>query len=120
MMSKFIKTLGIGLTVWMGSLSTVFAASTEVTQIFQQLAQTPIVRADFEQQKKLPSLNKTFVSNGSLLFAKSYGVAWQIKRPVQADLIVTPTKLVQKPSEHLARFKLINHLIVLLQHSFYS
>jgi len=106
MMSKFIKTLGIGLMVWMGSLSTVFAASTEVTQIFQQLAQTPIVRADFEQQKKLPSLNKTFVSNGSLLFAKSYGVAWQIKRPVQADLIVTPTKLVQKTQRTFSQIQI--------------
>jgi hypothetical protein len=37
MMSKFVKTLGIGLTVWMSSLSAVYAASTEVTQIFQQL-----------------------------------------------------------------------------------
>ncbi|AMM28346.1 outer membrane lipoprotein carrier protein LolA [Acinetobacter pittii] len=95
-MSKFIKTLGLGAAVWMSSLSAVYAAPTQITQIFQQLSQSPTVRADFEQQKKLPSLNKTFVSNGSLLFSKSYGVAWQIKRPVQADLIVTPTKLVQK------------------------
>ena len=55
-----------------------------------------MVRADFEQQKKLASLNKTFVSNGTLSFAKSNGVLWQIKRPVQADLIVTQKKLVQK------------------------
>ncbi|WP_284115191.1 LolA family protein [Acinetobacter pittii] len=103
-MSQFIKTLGLGAVVWMSSLSAVYAAPTQITQIFQQLSQSSTVRADFEQQKKLASLNKTFVSNGSLLFvsngsllfSKSYGVAWQIKRPVQADLIVTPTKLVQK------------------------
>nr|WP_052209148.1 outer membrane lipoprotein carrier protein LolA [Acinetobacter sp. A47] len=68
----------------------------QVSSIFKQLSQSEIVRADFEQQKKLASLNKTFISNGALTFAKSSGVLWQIKRPVQADLIVTPKKLVQK------------------------
>ena len=64
-MSQFIKTLGLGASIWMGSLSVVYAAPTQITQIFQQLSQSPTVRADFEQQNKLPSLNKTFVSNRS-------------------------------------------------------
>lgn len=73
-----------------------FANTDQVSAIFQQLSKNDVVRADFEQQKKLASLNKTFVSNGTLSFAKSNGVLWQIKRPVQADLIVTQKKLVQK------------------------
>lgn len=73
-----------------------YADSAAVSTIFQQLAKSDVVRADFEQQKKLASLNKTFVSNGTLTFAKSNGVLWKIKRPVQADLIVTQKKLVQK------------------------
>jgi len=73
------------------------SANTEqVSSIFKQLSKSDIVRADFEQQKKLASLNKTFTSNGALTFAKANGVLWQIKRPVQADLIVTQKKLVQK------------------------
>ncbi|MHA3983074.1 LolA family protein [Acinetobacter venetianus] len=79
------------------SLSVVTSAKNEqVSTIFKQLSKSNIVRADFEQQKKLASLNKTFVSNGSLSFVKANGVLWQIKRPVQADLIVTQKKLVQK------------------------
>lgn len=86
-------------------LSTVFCATyanaaqaqnTQVGQIFKQLSTTPTVRANFQQQKKLASLNKTFVSNGTVLFSKQYGVLWQIQKPVQASLIVTPQKLVQK------------------------
>nr|WP_278494334.1 outer membrane lipoprotein carrier protein LolA [Acinetobacter gyllenbergii] len=72
------------------------AHADQVATIFNQLAKSEIIRADFEQQKKLASLNKTFVSNGTLTFAKSNGVLWQIKRPVQADLIVTQKKLIQK------------------------
>ncbi|MGB5886667.1 MAG: outer membrane lipoprotein carrier protein LolA [Acinetobacter venetianus] len=78
-------------------LSVVASANNEqVSTIFKELSKSNIVRADFEQQKKLASLNKTFVSNGSLSFVKANGVLWQIKRPVQADLIVTQKKLVQK------------------------
>ncbi len=72
------------------------AQNTKLKQVFSQLAATPVVRANFEQQKKLASLNKTYVSKGEVLFSKNQGVLWQIQSPVKADLIVTPRKLVQK------------------------
>ena len=83
-----------------------FAANSEVTQIFKQLSATPIVRANFQQEKKLASLNKTFVSNGTVLFSKQQGVLWQIQRPVQASLIVTPKKLVQKTQRTFSQIEI--------------
>ncbi|WP_407308141.1 LolA family protein [Acinetobacter sp.] len=74
----------------------VHAQNPQLRQIFGQLSATPTVRANFEQQKKLASMNKTFVSKGMVLFSKSQGVIWKIQTPVKADLIVTPRKLVQK------------------------
>ena len=74
----------------------VYAQNLQLRQIFGQLSETPTVRANFEQQKKLASMNKTFVSKGTVLFSKSQGVIWKIQNPVKADLIVTPRKLVQK------------------------
>ncbi|OEC87986.1 LolA family protein [Acinetobacter sp. YK3] len=91
--------LALHSVVWSLLLGFSVAASAnteQVSSIFKQLSKSDIVRADFEQQKKLASLNKTFTSNGALTFAKANGVLWQIKRPVQADLIVTQKKLVQK------------------------
>lgn len=74
----------------------VHAQNPQLRQIFSQLSETPTVRANFEQQKKLASMNKIFVSKGTVLFSKSQGVIWKIQTPVKADLIVTPRKLVQK------------------------
>ena len=89
---------------WVLSLSvTVQAASPQAEQIFKQLSQTTLVRAKFEQQKKLASLQKTFVSNGDVVFSKSNGVLWQLQRPVQADLVVTPKKLVQKTAKTMSQ-----------------
>ncbi len=83
-----------------------FAETAQVTQIFQQLSQTPVVRAHFEQQKKLASVNKTFTSNGQVLFTKNQGVLWQIQQPVKADLIVTPRKLVQKTQRTMSQLEI--------------
>ncbi|WP_291370991.1 LolA family protein [Acinetobacter sp. UBA5934] len=74
----------------------VHAQNPQLRQIFGQLSATATVRANFDQQKKLASMNKTFVSKGTVLFSKSQGVIWKIQTPVKADLIVTPRKLVQK------------------------
>ncbi|WP_286994246.1 outer membrane lipoprotein carrier protein LolA [Acinetobacter sp.] len=79
------------------------AVTPQSEQIFKQLSQTSLVRAQFEQQKKLASLNKTFVSNGTVVFSKTNGVLWQLQRPVQADLIVTPKKLVQKTAKTMSQ-----------------
>lgn len=101
-LSKAMKSLWMfmGLVLSMLFCATFANAAqtqnTQVGQIFKQLSITPTVRANFQQQKKLASLNKTFVSNGTVLFSKQYGVLWQIQKPVQASLIVTPKKLVQK------------------------
>ena len=84
------------------SLSMPILHAEPTQEIFQQLAQTSLVRAHFEQQKKLVSLNKTFSSQGEILFNKQQGVLWQIKKPVQADLVVTPKKLVQKTQRTLS------------------
>ena len=92
---KFAKKV-VTLSCIMIFLSpTAKAQSVQMKQVFEQLGSTPIVRAQFEQQKKLTSLNKTYVSKGVVLFSKSQGVLWQIQSTVKADLVVTPHKLVQ-------------------------
>ncbi len=101
------------LNRWMNIFISVFAVlwfilpahavTPQSEQIFKQLSQTSLVRAQFEQQKKLASLNKTFVSNGTVVFSKTNGVLWQLQRPVQADLIVTSKKLVQKTAKTMSQ-----------------
>lgn len=72
------------------------AQNSDLKQIFTQLSASSVVRANFVQHKKLASLNKTYVSKGTVVFTKNSGVLWQIQSPVKADLIVTPKKIVQK------------------------
>lgn len=93
----FTQALSL-LCIWILVLfaPAVSAQNNALQQIFNQLGGAPLVRAQFEQQKKLVSLNKTYSSKGQILFNKNQGVLWQIQRPVVANLVVTPHKLVQK------------------------
>jgi hypothetical protein len=88
--------LFVSLVMSLLLLTSAHAAKNEVSAIFQQLSAAPVVRAQFQQHKKLADLNKTFSSSGSVVFSKQQGVLWQIDKPVQASLVVTPEKLVQK------------------------
>lgn len=91
-----IQVTVMSMAIIASSMSLVYAGQSNAQKIFQQLSAMPLVRADFEQRKKLSTLNKTYISKGTVLFAKNYGVLWQIQTPVKADLIVTAQKLVQK------------------------
>ena len=75
-------------------------------QIFNELAKTTLMRANFQQKKQLPNTNKTFVSSGKIVFAKNQGVLWQIASPVKADLIMTPKNMVQKTANTQSRVSL--------------
>lgn len=75
-------------------------------QIFNELAKTTLMRANFQQKKQLPNTNKTFVSSGKVVFAKNQGVLWQIASPVKADLIMTPKNMVQKTANTQSRISL--------------
>ena len=100
MLIQFEKSVKVWKLCAFGAMalfsSVTYAQNTELKQVFAQLGSTPVVRANFEQQKKLASLNKTYVSKGEVLFSKNWGVLWKIQSPVQADLVVTARKLVQK------------------------
>lgn len=102
----------LSLTLW--SNPAVAAAQSQqqtqqqLGQIFAKLSATPLLRAQFQQQKTLASINKNFHSTGSILFSKQNGVLWQIQQPVQADLIVTQKKVVQKTQRTLSQVDVAN------------
>lgn len=98
MLNRMLRKIGAtAMLVLCSTMPIVSNAQTQnIKPIFTQLAAVPMVRAHFEQHKKLASLNKTFISQGTVLFHQKQGVLWQIRKPVQAELIVTQKKLVQK------------------------
>ncbi len=95
--SRFLSVfIGFVMSLFALLSTTAYAQNSDLKQIFTQLSASSVVRANFVQHKKLASLNKTYVSKGTVVFTTNSGVLWQIQSPVKADLIVTSKKVVQK------------------------
>ena len=95
--SRFLSVfIGFVMSLFALLSTTTHAQNSDLKQIFTQLSASSVVRANFVQHKKLASLNKTYVSKGTVVFTTNSGVLWQIQSPVKADLIVTSKKVVQK------------------------
>ena len=95
--SRFLSVfIGFVMSLFALLSTTTHAQNSDLKQIFTQLSASSVVRANFVQHKKLASLNKTYVSKGTVVFTTNSGVLWQIQSTVKADLIVTSKKVVQK------------------------
>lgn len=90
----------------------------QVQSIFQQLAKQDMVRANFTQQKKLANSPRSFNSSGQIVFVKQTGVLWQIKNPVQADLIMTQMAVVQKTANTQSKIRLDQNQYAGIAHVF--
>lgn len=82
------------------------ARADDLQDILQTLAAKPLVRAEFRQEKTLPALKKPLHSEGQLVFAGKEGVLLFIRKPVQAQLVITPDVLLQKTARTQARLRL--------------
>lgn len=78
----------------------------DLQDILQTLAAKPLVRAEFSQEKNLPALKKPLHSEGQLVFAGKAGVLLFIRKPVQAQLVITPDVLLQKTAHTQTRLRL--------------
>jgi len=55
-----------------------------------------VLRADFEQEKKLAVLRRPLRSSGTFLFAADKGVSWRTVEPFENLFIITPDAIYQK------------------------
>lgn len=62
--------------------------------------QTGVVRGTFTQRKYLAELERPLISTGRFVVADSYGLLWQIERPIQAQLVITRQHLVRRSNGH--------------------
>lgn len=90
------RLLRTGLFAFLLATGSGMSYADDLQDILQILAAKPIVRANFEQDKTLPALKKPLHSEGHLLFSRTRGMLWYLQKPVVAELVMTPNRLLQK------------------------
>jgi hypothetical protein len=63
------------------------AADDLAERVIARLSSYPVVRADFVQEKMLPSLTKPVVSTGRMVLSREQGLLWQVEQPVKLTVV---------------------------------
>ncbi|SCU78396.1 Outer membrane lipoprotein carrier protein LolA [Cupriavidus necator] len=67
--------------------------------IAARLADAPVIRGRFEQQRQLAGFTNPLVSRGDFVLARERGLAWTTREPIVSSLVVTPTELMVRGAD---------------------
>ena len=95
------------LAVFVVALLVAGAAHAEdfLARVMQRLAEPPVVRATFVQERFVGAIARPAVSRGRLIVSRREGVLWQIETPVQVALAFTPTQIIETGPDGLRRLR---------------
>ncbi len=84
-----------------------FAAHADelLDRILARLAESPVVRAEFVQERFLRAIARPTVSTGSITVSRAEGVLWKIEVPVQLGLAFTPTQVIETGPDGVRRLR---------------
>ncbi|MGG7669826.1 LolA family protein [Yersinia sp. J1] len=83
---------------WILMLSLAIAAGAQAVtldELQQRLAQQPVVRAQFSQERQIKDMPQPLRSSGELLIAQKNGLWWQQQKPFPLTLVLDDKRLVQ-------------------------
>ncbi|MGR6861098.1 outer membrane lipoprotein carrier protein LolA [Aliivibrio salmonicida] len=88
---RYLSTLLLSLSVLFSANSFAF----DVNDLQQQLAQSTLVRGDFQQVRTMQMFSQPLLTSGSFLLDHEQGLLWQQTKPFPITLTLTQNKLRQ-------------------------
>ena len=85
-------------TLWIASFFLLFSVNSfafDVNDLQQQLAQSSLVRGDFQQVRSMQMFSQPLSTSGSFLLDHEQGLLWQQTKPFPITLTLTQNKLRQ-------------------------
>jgi hypothetical protein len=73
--------------------------------IFKRLAEPPVVRARFVQERQIADLTGVIVSRGRIAVSRRDGLLWQVESPVRLTLAFTPNEIIETGPDGVRRVR---------------
>lgn len=86
-----------------------------LARIASQLEKHAVVRAEYTQSKQISGLKRPLQTSGNLVFARQYGVLWQIEQPYKVSYILSEEKVVEIAADGSRKERLARDLPGLAQ-----
>lgn len=72
------------------------AAADPLAQVRAQVAQVPVLRGEFAQEKQVAGFKNPLRSNGRFLLARDKGVLWTTTAPFPSEIVVTQDRILSR------------------------
>lgn len=76
-----------------------------LARVQQQVAQVPVLRGAFQQQKQVAGFRNPLRSQGSFLMARERGVVWTTAKPFASELVLTRDRIVSRQRDGGSRIE---------------
>ena len=80
-----------------------FAAPDPLAQVRTQVAQVPLLRGHFSQEKRVAGFRNPLRSNGRFLLAREKGVVWTTVAPFPSEIVITRDRIVSRQRDGSSR-----------------
>lgn len=84
------------LAVVAGGLMAPAIAADPLAQVREQVAQVPLLRGDFTQEKQVAGFRNPLRSSGRFVLARDKGVVWTTTAPFPSELVITRDRILSR------------------------
>ncbi|KRA51329.1 outer membrane lipoprotein carrier protein LolA [Pseudoxanthomonas sp. Root65] len=84
------------LAVVAGGVMAPAIAADPLVQVREQVAQVPLLRGDFTQEKQVAGFKNPLRSNGRFVLARDKGVVWTTTAPFPSELVITRDRILSR------------------------
>lgn len=94
---------------WMALLSLALAvlpcawAADDLNLVRERVAQVPVLRGEFEQEKRISGFKNPLRSQGSFLLARDKGVVWTTAKPFPSEVVLTRDRILSRQRDGSTR-----------------
>ncbi len=76
------------------------AANAEtLAQVQRRIAQAPLLRGEFEQEKRVQGFKNPLRSSGRFLIAREHGVLWTTLKPFPSEMVLTRDRILNRRAD---------------------
>ena len=79
------------------------AAGDDLARVRQQVANVPVLRGEFVQEKRVSGFTRPLRSTGTFLIARGKGVVWKTLAPFPSEMVVTGDRILSRQRDGIAR-----------------
>jgi outer membrane lipoprotein-sorting protein len=94
-MKKMFRIILLGLAA-AGVVVPSALAADPLAQVRAQVAQVPLLRGDFAQEKQVAGFRNPLRSSGRFLLARDKGVVWTTTAPFPSEIVITQDRILSR------------------------